>query len=283
MIVIKKLPAEAGQFRDHLPGLSDRLPPGAIALTAELDGLSVGTALVIAHPRSGTGSISVLHTPELFRHLGIGSRLLLEAERQLLDAGCRVCRVTLTLRKDKPAPELDFLRSRGYANEQLLIRTYTLRAADLLGAGRLERLVLPPGTELAPLLSASPEERAELDHLAAQLPPELHPLPEERLLHPEFSTLMKIGGRIAGWIGIQQLASNLLLFRSMYVRPEHRLHASGMALFAEVNRRHRLPERFAYQLLGVPGDNPAMLRLAERKLSPHASSIKSTVRLEKRL
>ncbi|WP_172250156.1 GNAT family N-acetyltransferase [Saccharibacillus deserti] len=283
MIIINKLPAEAKRFQTYLPSLRDPLPPGAIGIEAEVDGLFAGTALVIAHPRSGTGSISVLHTQELFRHLGVGSLLLEEAERQILESGCRISRVTLTLRQGKPAPELEFLHKRGYESEKLLYRTYTLRSASLREEAGKKRLSLPVSAELRPLLDATEAERAELSAISANLQSDLNPLQEERLLHPEFSMLMKIDGRIAGWIGIQQLASNLLLLRSMYVCPEYRIHASGIALFLEIARRHRLFERFAYQMLSVSSENPAMLRLADRKFAPHASSIKTNMRLEKRL
>ncbi|GGN95872.1 GNAT family N-acetyltransferase [Saccharibacillus kuerlensis] len=283
MIIVNMLPAEAERFRAHLPGLHDPLPPGAIGLEAKVDGVLAGTALVMAHPRSGTGSISVLHTVEAFRNIGVGSRLLQEAERRLLESGCAQARITLTLRRKKPAPELDFLRKRGYKSEKLLYRTYTVRSTSIREEARLDKLHLPAEAELKPLLSASEAERAELAVIAAHLPTDLNPFQEERLLHPEFSTLMKIGGQVAGWIGIQQLASNLLLLRSMYVRPEFALHAGGVALFAEIDRQHGLLERFAHHMLNILGDNEEMLRLAERKLAPHASSVKSSIRLEKRL
>lgn len=284
MIKINMILAEAERFRRYLPGLSDPLPPGSIGLTAELDdGLFAGTALVISHPRSGTGSISVLHVPEMFRTLGIGSRLLVEAERQLIEAGCRTVRVTLTMRKGEPCPEKDFLIKRGYASEKLQIRSYTFRSASAHQEPWLERFRLPEGSELKPLLSATAEEREELRRIAASLPPDLHPFEEERMLHPEFSTMLKIDGKVAGWLGVQQLASNLLLLRSMHVGTEYRIRGNGMALFAELNRKHRLLDRFAYHMMSISGDNQTMLRLAERKLAPHAAHIKSVIRLEKRL
>lgn len=283
IVSIRVRPATAENFKAYLPSLSDPLPPGSIGLTAEVDGLFAGTALAIAHPRSGTGSISVLHVPEIFRNLGIGSGLLLEAERQLLEAGCRIGRVTLTLRKGEFCPEKEFLYKRGYILETLQVRSYTFRSASAREEGWLERFRLPEGYELTPLLSATAEERKDLELMAAGLPSDIHPFVEERLLHPEFSTLMKINGQVAGWLGVQQLASNLLLLRSMYVHPKHRIHGSGMALFAELNRKHRLLERFAYQMLSISGDNQAMLRLADRKFALHALSIKSIIRLEKRL
>ncbi len=282
-MIIRTFPAHAQRFRDYLPGLGDPLPPGAIGLEAEIEGVFAGTALLLTHSRSRTGSISVLHVPEMFRNLGIGSQLLIEAEHRLLEADCRTARVSLTLREGKPAPELEFLRKRGYGSEKLLYRSYTLRSSSMSEDSWMQRRLLPEEAVLEPLLDASEEDRAELVRLSASLPPDLSPFQEERLLHPEFSTLLKIGGNIAGWIGVQQLASNLLLLRTMYVRPEFQHRAGGIGLFFEMNRKYRLLERFAYQMLTVSGDNQAMLRLADRKFKPHASSIKSNVRLEKKL
>lgn len=209
--------------------------------------------------------------------------MLLQAERQLIEAGCRIVRITLTMRKGEPCPERDFLIKRGYASEKLQVRSYTFRSASAQEESWLERFRLPQGCELQPLLSATEEEREELQRIAASLPPDLHPFEEERLLHPEFSTMLKIDGRIAGWLGVQQLASNLLLLRSMHIETEFRIRGNGMALFAELNRKHRLLARFAYHMMSISGDNQTMLRLAERKLAPHAAKIKSIIRLEKRL
>lgn len=283
MITIKFLPAEAHRFKTYLPSLTDPLPPGASGLVAEVDGFFAGTALVIAHPSSQTGSISVLHSQELFRNLGVGSRLLQEAERHLLEMGCRISRVTLTVRKGHPCPESEFLHKRGYVGETLLYRSYTLRSSSMLADSRLSTLRLPEGFELIPLRSASVEEREELERMATSLPPDISPFQEERVLHAELSTFMKIDGEVAGWIGIQQLASNLLLLRSMYVRPEYRFRANGFVMFIEMHRKYGILDRFAYQMLNVNGDNKAMLRLADRKLAPHAAHIKSIIRLEKRL
>ncbi|OWA36945.1 hypothetical protein B9G55_02380 [Saccharibacillus sp. O16] len=282
MITIHKLPAEAERFQTYLPGLADPLPPATIALEARVDGLFAGTALILAHPRSASGSIRVLYTPELFRNLGVGSRLLEESEQYLRSIGCHTARITLTLRQGKSPAELDFFHKRGYGSDQVLYRTYTMRSSSILGSRYME-LHLPEGFELKPLLSAGTDERAELEQLAAELPADVAPFQEERVLHPELSTLMKIDGRVAGWMGIQQMASNLLLLRSLYIRPEYRLRASVAALFVEMHRKYGMLDRFAYQMLNVSGENEAMLRLADRKFAPHASSIKSMVRLEKRL
>ncbi|MCQ4085968.1 GNAT family N-acetyltransferase [Saccharibacillus sp. JS10] len=283
MITVKVSPADVHRFQTYLPNLSDPLPSGAIGLVADIDGLFAGTALVIAHPSSQIGSISVLHTPELFRNLGVGSRMLQEAERHLLELGCMLSRVTLTLRKDRSTPELDFFRKRGYDNEQLLYRSYMLRSGSVKKDELLQRLTLPKFFELKPLMSASVEERAKLEQMAASLEPDISPFQEERVLHAEFSMFLKVNGEIAGWIGIQQLASNLLMVRSMYVHPKFRLHTSGIAMFVEIHRKTGMLDRFAYQMLNVNGDNSNMLRLADRRLAPHAAHIKSVVRLEKRL
>ncbi|WP_206023567.1 GNAT family N-acetyltransferase [Saccharibacillus alkalitolerans] len=283
IVSIRVLPAQAEHFRTYLPGIEDPLPPGALRLDAEIDGIFAGTALFIEHPRSRTGSISVLHTLEPFRRMGVGSLLLQEAERQMLEAGCGSSRITLTLRSGKPAEGLCFFRGHGYDRETLVHRSYTLRSDSVRKDPLLTRLRLPDGAELKSLLSASAQERAELAAAAAELPPDLNLFQEERLLHAEFSTFLKIEGRIAGWIGVQKLTSNLLLLRCMYVRPDLGIRVNGMALFAEMNRRHRLLERFAHHMLTVSGENGAMLRLADRKLAPHASSVKTIMRLEKRL
>ncbi|MEJ8304439.1 GNAT family N-acetyltransferase [Saccharibacillus sacchari] len=275
--------AEADYFRDFLPNLSDPLPPGTIGLTAEADGAFAGTALAISHPRSGVGSISVLHVPEAFRNLGVGERLLYEAERQLAETGCRVVRVTLTQRQGEPCLEKDFLHKRGYISGSLQIRSYTLRSADHMQQRWLQRLRLPQGARLKPLLSVTPQEREQLEQISSMIPAGLYPFEEERLLHPQYSTLLQVNGQIAGWLGVQRLASNLLSLRSLYVKPGYGVHGSGLALFAEVNRLHGLTEHFAHLMLSVPGDNTELLRLADRKLAPHASKIKSVIRLEKRL
>ncbi|OWR28684.1 hypothetical protein CDO73_17440 [Saccharibacillus sp. O23] len=283
MIIIKPLPTEAGQFRQYLPGLQNPLPPGATALAAELNGLFAGAAIVMAHPRSRAGSISVLHTPELFRNRGVGSRLLEEAERLLAEAGCLSCRVTLTLRLGVPSPEYEFLSRRGYDAETLLQRDYVIRSASLAEAPWMKRLKLPPRAKLEPLLPAAEEERREIERLAAALPPEQHPFDEERVLDDELGVMLKIGGRVAGWLGVQKLGSTLLAIRAVHVDPNVSLFGGAFALFAAADRELELTRRFAHLMFSVSGEYASTLRVCARKLGPHASSIKSLVRLEKKL
>lgn len=283
MIIIKPLLTEAGRLGQYLPGLQDPLPSGATALAAELNGLFAGAAIVLAHPRIPVGSISVLHTPELFRNRGVGSRLLQEAERRLAEAGCRSCRATLTLRSGVPSPEYEFLSKRGYDAETLLQRNYVIRSARLAQAAWLMRLKLPPDARLDLLLSATEEERREIDRLAAVLPPELHPFDEERVLDAELSVMLKIEGRVAGWLGVQKLGSTLLAIHAVHVDPNVRLFGGAFALFAETDRKLKLTSQFAYLMFSISGQDTSTLRVCARKLEPHASSVKSLVRLEKKL
>lgn len=284
MITIRTLPASDERFRAILPASRGLLSSESTGLEAELNGLSAGLALVDPDRSSGVGRIEALHTPELFRRLGVGSRLLLEAERRLLDAGCRRSRIDVTVRQGRPSPEMDFLRKRGYGGDTLRRRTYTLRTSGGPDEGWFNRLRLPDGAELVPLLSAGGNERKQIvELLMSGVSSDLDPFREEQRLHAEFSLLLKLGGQVAGWVSVQETASNLLLVRTMYVRPELRFPGGGFALFAEISRRFGLTERYAYLTFNVAGGNEAMLRIAERKLARHAANVKSLVRLEKEL
>lgn len=284
MITIRPLPVSDERFRAILPVRHGPLPSASIGLEAELDGLSAGLALVVPDRSAGIGRIEVLHTPELFRRLGVGSRLLLEAERRLLDAGCRRSRIDITVRHGRPSSEMDFLHKRGYGGDGLRRRTYTLRTSGGADEGWFNRLRLPDGAELIPLLSAGDNERRQIvELLMSGVSSDLDPFREERRLHAEFSLLLTLGGQVAGWVSAQETASNLLLVRTMYVRPELRLPGGGFALLAEISRRFALTERYAYLTFNVAGGNAAMLRIAERKLTRHAANVKSRIRLEKEL
>ncbi|OWR28686.1 hypothetical protein CDO73_17450 [Saccharibacillus sp. O23] len=284
MITIRSLPASDERFRAILPASRGPLPSESAGLEADLDGLFAGLALVVPDCSTGIGRIEALHTPELFRNLGVGSRLLLEAERRLLDAGCRRSRIDVTVRRGGPSPEMDFLRKRGYGGDTLRRRTYTLRTSGVANEGWFDRLRLPERAALIPLLSAGVDERRQVaELLMSGVPSDLDPFREERRLHVEFSLLLKLGGQVAGWASVQETASNLLLVRTMYARPELRLPGGGFALLAEILRRFGLPERYAYLTFNVAGDNEAMLRIADRKLTRHAANVKSLIRLEKEL
>lgn len=284
MITIRPLPVSDERFQAILPVTHGSLPSASIGLEAELDELFAGLALVVPYRSSGIGRIEALHTPELFRCLGVGSRLLLEAEHRLLDAGCRRSRIDVSVRHGHPSAEMDFLHKRGYGNDRLLRRTYTLRTSGRADEGWFNRLRLPDAAELIPLLSAGVNERRQIvELLMSGVSSDLDPFREERRLHAEFSLLLTLGGQVAGWISAQEAASNLLLVRTMYIRPELRFPGSGFALFAEISRRFGLAERYAYLTFNVAGDNEAMLRIAERKLTRHAANVKSLIRLEKEL
>lgn len=283
MIIIKPLLIEAGRLRQYLPSLQGPLPSGVTALAAELNGLFAGAVILLVHPRVRVGSISVLHTPELFRNRGVGSRLLQEAERRLTEAGCLSCRVTLTLRLGEPSPEYEFLRKRGYDAETLLQRHYVIRSASLAQADWLARLKLSSAAKFEPLLSATEEERLEIHRLSAGLSPDQHPFDEERVLDAELSLMLKIDDRVAGWLGVQKLGSTLLAIRAVHVAPDVRLFGGAFALFAAADRELKLTSRFAYLMFSISGEDSPTLRVCERKLARHAANVKSLIRLEKEL
>lgn len=282
-IVINRRLAEAEDANADYLKLQNLLSAELMVFSAELDRLHAGEARVLPVPNIGVGSIQLLHTQELFRNLGIGSRLLEEVERYLLEANCRRSQIVVTLQEGQPEAGVDFLVKRGYEQTVLLKRRYTFRVASLLQDPVITRQRLPEGFELLPLLETSMEDRAKLMELAAKLAPDIAPFRAEERLHREFSSLLKVRGEIAGWIGIEQLASNLLLIRSLHIVPKFQLHVSAGALFMELDRKTGFLERFDYQQLNVAGDNRNMLLTAERRLARHAAHIKSLVRLEKEL
>ena len=95
-------PIEQADVRRNLESLS---AGGMLPLVAtcgdEVVGMCGLSAMVTVHRDAPVGRISVMIVTEAYRGSGVGAMLVAEAEKRLLERGCRIVEVTSNMRRER--------------------------------------------------------------------------------------------------------------------------------------------------------------------------------------
>jgi GNAT superfamily N-acetyltransferase len=162
------------------------------------------------------------------------------------------------------APEVCGMRTAGYA---------AAVAAEMDGLEAGHRPFLPPGAFIEPWSSVTESERGEVDalvagiHFNAPLAPSLY----EKTAHPELSIVLRLNGRIAGWVFGERHSDDLCYYPCGYIIPALYRRASYVALIREVCRAQAAlfgPQSVA-QLSATP-NVPGLPRFMRERFGPCA-------------
>jgi GNAT superfamily N-acetyltransferase len=268
----------------HLRLLVKHLPKTAVALVATVDGVRAGFALALVDRSGKSGTIHALEVVEAFRNFGIGSRLLMEVERRLREAGCDSCRVEQYEDIRERTESVEFAKNREYRMESTLLRQFVL-STEAMVAQRwvVENCRLPDGAELFPWAQLSAEERNELKIRSDLYPPGMSPFLFEDRIDLEFSVGMRIGGKVAGWLIMEKLAPDMMLYRTMYVVPEFERLGIGFVMATEATRVPGFVSRYPYIRFNIFESNRPMVRLIEKRYAEATVRAKRLILLSKAL
>ncbi|NOU91488.1 GNAT family N-acetyltransferase [Paenibacillus sp. LMG 31460] len=265
----------------HVAHLLDPLPAGFIALAAMADGTRAGFALANVNAVRKEGIVHALHVMEPFHNLGIGTRLLMALEVRLREKGCIT--IIIDVVEEPSAVESNsFLKNRGFSLQSAMYRMFAIRLPMIMQEPWLDLLQMSESFTLFPWGELGKEEREKI-LLSQSYPDELSPFVEEGMIDPTYSTGLRYGDEIIGWLIVQKLASNTILFKSLFVKAEFQHTGRSIALAAEVICKHSLADKYPYLMLNVNNRNRTMLRFVEKRLSNSLLRTKDFVRLQKLL
>jgi GNAT superfamily N-acetyltransferase len=288
MLEIKRAEKPATMLKPFLPPQLDLLvkylPKTAVALTAEADGVRTGIALAVLDKSGKLGTVHALHVAEPFRQQGIGSRLLVETENRLREAGCERIQVELyeDLRASHTEP-LAFAQNREYAMERSILRQFVLSTnAMVVQPWVIDNCRLPEGGELFPWRELTESERIEL-RARTDIPPSMSPWLYEDRIDMEWSVGMRLEGRIAGWLLMERTQPDTMLYRTMYMLPEYERLGAGFLMATEATRVPGFTTQYPFITFKIVESNRSMVRLIERRYAEATVASQRLVRLSKAL
>jgi GNAT superfamily N-acetyltransferase len=263
------------------PGRQDVTAIGLLAgqssLTLEGEEIPVGLALLWKQPEQAQMLLLSIRVHRLYRGQGVAGELLARAESAARSQGAASLATTYSSRLPRRV-EFERLLDRGgwSAPEVSEVRGAAYAAAVAAEMDRLEpahRPYLPPGARIEPWSSVTESERGEVDALAAGIAFSafLSPSLYEKTAHPELSIVLRLNGRIAGWVFGERHSDELCYYPCGYIIPALYRRASYVALIREVCRAQAAlfgPKSVAQ--LSATTNVPGLPRFMRKRLAPCA-------------
>jgi len=154
-------------------------------------------------------------------------------------------------------PRTDFVLLEGHSSQ--------LAAIDWA-----DRYPISAPYNLLPWLALTAEQRTQAT--ALQAPAELRPPADLQDLEPTICLALLHQNALVGWLIAHRTGASIVRYSSLFVAPAHRGRARALALLAEgFRRQHAAGIPFARA--AIDSSNAVMLRLLERHLGIHLSSI----------
>lgn len=215
----------------------------------------------------GQAKIIEIGVADEHQRRGIGMKLLRQAEQKMREQGISDGEFAGFI-KAQDFPWLSKIAIReDWQLPKVKTYMYTLGAMRLGECQWVERLVLPDDFTLFPWKDLTPTERMEIEEGEGQwYAPLLSPFYDEGKFDPEYSTGLRFQGKVIGWVIVQRMADNLLLYKTMFVHKKHQQQAIGITLLMKTIKQ-ALP-LFPFGICFVEHDNEPMLRFMERRLGP---------------
>jgi GNAT superfamily N-acetyltransferase len=267
----------AGAAPGYAPFVPSRfkalLTAGALEPELKLVGASIfgeprGAALVRLSPKSSVASVESVTVAAPLRQQGIGRAMVAELEREVASAGATQIRALFAAKRDEGLAPARLARSLGWSLPVARFQQFEFDSG--LARAPLFALDQPlGGFELKSFTALSNPERRELDWLGTEQAPSLHPFAEQYALLPNASFVLRLDGRIIGWLAAHELAPRAVRWSALWTTPSVRGRSPVGALFAASFERTR--EAGAERWCGiVEHGNAAMMRIAERRFLPYA-------------
>ncbi|QRG70839.1 GNAT family N-acetyltransferase [Brevibacillus choshinensis] len=254
------------------------------AFGAVSDNQPVGLVAGYCKSERQRGEIVSLVVAEGYQKRGIGRALLRQAEGKIrqqngLTTDC------FSIIKAEDFGWLDgFFREEQWEPLRTNIEMYTLglREGQLTELPWLEKLGLSAGFSTFSWGELSAHERQQVEQGCGRwYQPILSPFIDEHKIDLHYSLGLRYEGQVIGWMIVQQLASNMLLYKTLFVQKPFQQKARGIALLAEVIRRAH--QTFPYGMCFVEQGNEPMLRFLNRRLGLQILYKKLSVLTSKRL
>jgi GNAT superfamily N-acetyltransferase len=245
-------------------------------LALEREEIPVGLALLWKppEPQAQVSLLSIM-VHRLYRGKSVASALLAWAESAALSQGASSLVASYSLRLPRRVEFERLLARAGWSSPRVtLMRTAGYAAAGAAEMDRLEpshRPFLPPGASIGPWSGVTESERGQVDALVAEIPFNafLAPSLYEKTAHPELSIVLRLNGRIAGWVFGERRSDGFCYYPCGYIIPALYRRASYVALIREVCRKQAAlfgPQSIAE--LSVTPKVPGLPRFMRERLGP---------------
>ena len=245
-------------------------------LTLDPEEIPVGLALLGKPPeQQAQMSLLSIMVHSLYRGKGVASALLARAESAALSQGAPSLVASYSSRLPRRAEFERLLARAGWSSPEVtLMRTAGHSVAVAAEMDRLEsshRPFLPPGASIGLWSSVTESERCQVDELVAEIPFNafLAPSLYEKTAHPDLSIVLRLNGRIAGWVFGERHSDDLCYYPCGYIIPALYRRASYVALIREVCRKQAAlfgPKSVA-ELSATP-KVPGLPRFMRERLGP---------------
>ncbi|MED4755046.1 GNAT family N-acetyltransferase [Brevibacillus choshinensis] len=254
------------------------------AFGAVCDSQPFGLVAGYCDPERQRGEIVSLVVADGYQKQGIGRALLRQAEEKIREQ-TGLYTDCFSIIKADDFDWLDrFFREEQWEPLRTNIQLYTLglREGELSELSWLEKLSLPAGFSTFSWGELTAQERQQVEQGSGRrYQPILSPFIDEHKIDLHYSLGLRYEDQVVGWMIVQQLASNMLLYKTLFVQKRFRQKARGIALLAEVIRRAH--KTFPFGMCFVEQRNESMLRFLNRRLVPQILYRKLSVSTSKLL
>ena len=278
------------RYRKLLDGAHDRATP----VIVEEAGEPVGLALLFrADSPEGVPPhaqlLSIMVAPER-RRSGIARQLLARAEETARCQDCGSIKTWYSTRLPMchaferllagagwDPPVIEAMRTAGHSAEV---------AAEMERIEPARRPYYPAGATVEPWSTVTENERVDVDALVAAIDFNdfMAPSLQEKTAHPELSLVLRVHGRIAGWVFGEAVAPDLCYYANGYVIPELRRRGALVGLIRDVCRRQaELFGPMSVSRVHTTPATPGMPRFMRERLGPCALWYDEYRRVSKRL
>lgn len=248
--------------------LVPELPHDCLAVGAREQERPIGLAIVRRAAGDETAHVVSLVVDEQHRRKGIGRRILAGLGNLLKSNGIGILAVEYMARDEEPGEVGLFLQAVGFAPPVLGVAVWSGKLALFEEMPWIPRMPLPIGLHVEPWSALTAEQRADIQSGEEDWYPSiLSPLIDGSETDGERSLLLRDGERVVGWMIVEPLDADTIVFKSMFVHASYRRKGRGIALMAESFRRFLHDRRFEKGIFFVEGDNVDMLAFMKRHLS----------------
>lgn len=249
-------------------GLVPELPHDCLAVGATDGEKPVGLAIVRRAAGDETAHVVSLVVDEEYRRKGVGKRILAGLGNLLKSNGIFFLAVEYMAQDEEPGEVGLFLQAVGFAPPALGVAVWSGKLALFEEMPWVRRMPLPDGLHVEPWSALTAEQRAYIRSGEENWYPSiLSPLIDGSETDGERSLLLRDGERVVGWMIVEPLDANTIVFKSMFVHASYRRKGRGIALMAESFRRFLHDPKFENGIFFVEGDNADMLAFMRKHLS----------------
>jgi GNAT superfamily N-acetyltransferase len=266
--------ATALEFLDMVPQpqqhMLSEMAPGTVAWGAYEEGRPVG--LVLGKVRDGqqVADLATLFVQPAFRGHGIGQRLFHEFQAAVkARGGKRILTEFLIEKNDYEERTEHFLRYIGFAPTEEAFFVFTMDITDVSHLDWFRVSRLPNGFTVFPWRELTQGEREDISHgQDVWYPAILSPFHDEEQIDLDISVGMRYEGRVVGWLMMQPLARNMLLYKALFVKSEFRPMGRALAMAVEMLRNNRMAKLAPFATVIIESNNAEMLRIVRRRAAP---------------